>query len=141
MDLQMANQRDLLVLVIAPGTSVSEHLERRALVATPVRGELDDAVPGPLARRYRRIAEGVVIARTNRGERCADHREGAVQAVGDKLTAQLKEGGRVAAIFSEGALGVVRIGHKQDGSITWKFAFNASAPLLPDFEVADAFSL
>ena len=67
--------------------------------------------------------------------------QGAVQAVGDKLTAQLKEGGRVAAIFSEGALGVVRIGHKQDGLITWKYAFNASAPLLPDFEVADAFSL
>lgn len=67
--------------------------------------------------------------------------QGAVEAVGEALTSQLKEGGRIAAIFAEGALGVVRIGHKQDGSITWKFAFNATAPLLPEFEVADAFTL
>ena len=30
-----------------------------------------------------------------------------------------------------GALGVVRIGYKIDGRISWRFAFNAAAPVLP----------
>lgn len=67
--------------------------------------------------------------------------EGAVETVPDALLAQLRDGGRVAAIFSENALGVVRIGHKMDGDITWRFAFNASAPVLAGFENSHAFTL
>jgi protein-L-isoaspartate(D-aspartate) O-methyltransferase len=36
---------------------------------------------------------------------------------------------------------VVRIGYKLDGGISWRFAFNASAPVLPGFEKQAAFSL
>lgn len=46
---------------------------------------------------------------------------------------QLREGGRIGAIFLEGHLGVARIGHKLDGKISWRYSFNGSAPLLPGF--------
>lgn len=59
--------------------------------------------------------------------------EGAVETVPEAIEAQLKEGGRIGAVFLEGALGIVRIGHKIDGRIVWRFAFNAAAPLLPGF--------
>lgn len=67
--------------------------------------------------------------------------QGAVVEVPEALTEQLREGGRMACIFAEGALGVVRIGHKIDGAMNWRFAFNASAPVLPGFEKAAAFAL
>lgn len=67
--------------------------------------------------------------------------QGAVEQVPDALLAQLREGGRIAAVFSEGTLGVVRIGHKIDGAINWRFSFNASAPVLNGFEKNTAFAL
>jgi protein-L-isoaspartate(D-aspartate) O-methyltransferase len=67
--------------------------------------------------------------------------EGAVEVLPEGLVAQLKEGGRIVAIFMEGALGVVRIGHKIDGEITWRFAFNGAAPVLPGFEKTTEFAL
>ncbi len=67
--------------------------------------------------------------------------EGAIERFPDALDAQLREGGRVAAIFAEGALGVVRIGYKIDGRISWRFAFNAGAPLLKGFEAEQDFVL
>jgi protein-L-isoaspartate(D-aspartate) O-methyltransferase len=67
--------------------------------------------------------------------------QGAAEQVPDALLAQLREGGRIAAVFSEGTLGVVRIGHKIDGAINWRFSFNASAPVLAGFEKNNAFAL
>ncbi len=67
--------------------------------------------------------------------------EGAVEAVPNSLAEQLKDGGRIVAIFMEGALGVAKVGHFVDGRINWRFAFNATAPLLPGFEKEDAFAL
>ena len=67
--------------------------------------------------------------------------EGGVQSVPDALLAQLREGGRIACVFAEGNLGVVRIGHKLDGLINWRFAFNASAPVLAGFEKTAEFAL
>lgn len=67
--------------------------------------------------------------------------QGGVQQVPEALTAQLKDGGRIVAIFMDGALGSVRVGHAIDGAINWRFAFNGSAPLLPGFEAKRAFAL
>lgn len=67
--------------------------------------------------------------------------EGAVERIGDALMAQLKDGGRICALFADGALGSVRIGYKQNGSVSWRFAFNASAPVLPGFEHQEQFAL
>ena len=67
--------------------------------------------------------------------------EGGAEAFPPALEAQVKEGGRLAAIFMEGALGVARIGHKHDGKVTWRFSFNATAPVAPGFEAARGFVL
>ena len=67
--------------------------------------------------------------------------EGGVEALPEALLAQLKDGGRIAAIFVDGALGTVKTGVKQDGRVVWRFAFNAAAPLLPGFERARGFVL
>lgn len=65
--------------------------------------------------------------------------QGAAETVPDAILAQLKEGGRIAVLFSEGALGVARIGYKIDGSVSWRFDFNAAAPVVPGFEKARDF--
>lgn len=67
--------------------------------------------------------------------------EGGVEEVPDALLAQLKEHGRIACLFMEGALGVVRIGYKHNGAVSWRFAFNASAPVLAGFEKTRDFAL
>jgi len=67
--------------------------------------------------------------------------QGAVEQVPETLLDQLRDGGRIAAVFSEGTLGVVRIGHKIDGALNWRFSFNASAPVLAGFENTITFAL
>lgn len=67
--------------------------------------------------------------------------QGGVEQVPEGLLDQLKEGGRIGCVFMEGALGVARIGYKIDDDITWRFAFNASAPVLPGFAKEVAFTL
>ena len=67
--------------------------------------------------------------------------QGAVEQVPETLLAQLRDGGRIAAVFSEGTLGVVRIGHKIDGALNWRFSFNAGAPVLAGFENTITFAL
>jgi len=67
--------------------------------------------------------------------------QGAVEHLPEALIAQLKDGGRIGCLFAEGANGVVRVGYKMDGAVSWRFAFNASAPVLPGFERHRAFTL
>lgn len=67
--------------------------------------------------------------------------QGAVEEIPDAVLAQLKSGGRIAAIFAQGSLGVVRIGYKAGDRMTWRDAFNAGAPVLAGFARARAFSL
>ncbi len=66
--------------------------------------------------------------------------EGGVEHVPEAITDQLKDGGRIAALFMEGALGAVRVGYRQDGRVNWRDAFNATAPVLPGFASEAAFS-
>lgn len=65
--------------------------------------------------------------------------EGGVSHISETILAQLKDGGRIAGIFMDGALGEVRIGYKLDGRINWRRSFNAGAPVLEGFEKHDAF--
>ncbi|GLS87903.1 protein-L-isoaspartate O-methyltransferase [Cypionkella aquatica] len=67
--------------------------------------------------------------------------EGGVHDVPEALLSQLAEGGRIAAIYMQGPLGSVKIGHKADGRVSWRFAFNATAPVLAGFAKAPAFAL
>jgi len=67
--------------------------------------------------------------------------QGAVESVPDAILKQLKENGRIAAIFLDGSLGNCKIGHKSRGKVTWRLAFNAGAPLLEGFERPRVFAL
>jgi protein-L-isoaspartate(D-aspartate) O-methyltransferase len=67
--------------------------------------------------------------------------EGGVEAVPPALAAQLREGGRIGALFIEGALGIARVGYMADGRLTWRHAFNAAAPVLPGFAAPRSFAL
>ncbi len=67
--------------------------------------------------------------------------EGGVEEISEAVLSQLAEGGRIAAIFMQGALGTVKIGVKHAGQVSWRFAFNASAPVLPEFSAVRGFTL
>ena len=93
-------------------------------------------------------ADSVIVHRGALAEGAAEHGpydvitiEGAIETLPDALADQLKDGGRIAAIFADGALGTVRIGYKIDGRINWRDAFNAGAPILPGFARHRAFAL
>lgn len=67
--------------------------------------------------------------------------QGGVQRIPENLIDQVKDGGRIAAIFMDDALGICRIGYKSGGRVDWRFAFNAGAPLLDGFKEELAFVL
>ena len=67
--------------------------------------------------------------------------QGGVEVMPAALTDQLKEGGRIAAVFMDGALGEVRLGYKTNGVVTWRLAFNAAAPVLDGFRKQTGFAL
>ncbi len=67
--------------------------------------------------------------------------QGGVETVPPALLEQLREGGRIAALFMEGPLGVVRIGQKTAVGLSWRDVFHAAAPVLPGFARERAFEL
>lgn len=67
--------------------------------------------------------------------------EGAVEEIPAAILDQLKDGGRIGTIFMEGSLGIARIGHRLNGRINWRYAFNAHAPVLRAFTKERGFSL
>jgi len=67
--------------------------------------------------------------------------EGGVEDVPQALLEQIKEGGRIVCIFMEGRLGTVKMGYKLDGRVSWRFAFNAAAPVIAGFEKTTSFAL
>ncbi|WP_306455360.1 protein-L-isoaspartate O-methyltransferase family protein [Jannaschia donghaensis] len=67
--------------------------------------------------------------------------EGAVETVPETLTSQLAEGGRISAVFADGANGEVRVGTLIEGHLGWRYAFNATAPVLPGFSKSRGFVL
>lgn len=67
--------------------------------------------------------------------------EGGVEEVPAAILAQLKDGGRIGAVFMDGAVGTARIGYKAAGVVTWRPVFNAAAPVLPGFARPRGFAL
>jgi protein-L-isoaspartate(D-aspartate) O-methyltransferase len=65
--------------------------------------------------------------------------EGGIAKLPQAIADQLKDGGRIAAVFMAGALGEMRVGYKIDGVISWRMAFNATAPMLDGFEKKSGF--
>jgi protein-L-isoaspartate(D-aspartate) O-methyltransferase len=67
--------------------------------------------------------------------------EGGVGQVPAAILDNLKDGGRIGAVFMQGALGIAKIGHKSGKDVTWRYAFNASLPVLSGFETVTEFAL
>ena len=115
------------VVAVEEDDAMAAEAERRLLA-----GAVDNAavMTGPLAEGSARHGpyDAILI-------------EGAVEVLPDAIAAQLKEGGRIGCIFMEGRLGVARIGLRSAGGLSWRFAFNAAAPVLPGFAARHAFSL
>lgn len=65
--------------------------------------------------------------------------EGAVEVMPQALVDQLKPGGRIVAIFVEGAVGQARLGVRTEHGVGWRRVFDAIAPVLPGFAAAKAF--
>ena len=93
-------------------------------------------------------ADNVIVHTGALAEGAAEHGpydavliQGGVGELPAAIEAQLKDGGRIACLFMEGSLGTVRIGYKSGGVITWRFDFNAGAPVLPGFQKEAAFVL
>ncbi len=59
--------------------------------------------------------------------------QGGVEVVPQALLDQLKDGGRIGALFLDGALGTAKIGYKSADVVTWRPVFNAAAPVLDGF--------
>ncbi len=141
-------QPDELVLDLAAGlgysSAVMAQLAEAVIAVEPIESLADDAE----AALEGVGASNVVVERLPLVEGAPRHGpydvivvQGGVEVFPETLSEQLKEGGRVAAIFMDGALGVVRIGVKRQGIIRWRDAFNAAAPVLEGFNKERAFAL
>ena len=140
--------KDDLVLDIGSGLGYSAAVIARMAEAVVANEDDDTRVEEAQAILAELGADNVILHKGPLTKGAAEHGpydvitvQGAVEHLPDGLTDQLKEGGRMACLFMEGALGTVRVGYKIDGEMNWRFAFNAGAPVLPGFEAHRAFAL
>lgn len=141
-------QNDELVLDVACAQGYSTAIAAR--VAQMVIGVEEDEAMGSDAQVQlsEAGADNAIVHIGAMAEGAAEHGpydvimiQGGVEDIPATLLDQLRDGGRIAAIFMSGALGEVKIGYKTGGRISWRFAFNAGAPLLPGFAKAREFAL
>lgn len=141
-------ESDEMVLDVGAGYGYSSAvIARMAQVVVAV--EEDEAMAKEAQERLSEAgADNVIVHQGALADGAAEHGpfdviivQGGIARLPEAIEAQLKEGGRIACIFMDGALGTVRIGHKSGGVLNWRFAFNAGAPVLPGFEKEEAFAL
>lgn len=137
-----------LVLDVGCGLGYSAAVIAR-LAETVVAVEEDEALASDAQRILSEegVDNAVVIAGklVEGSVKCAPYDvitiEGGVEDVPETILAQLKDGGRIGAVFMEGAVGMARIGYKMGGRMTWRPVFNAAAPVLPGFAKPRGFAL
>jgi len=137
-----------LVLNIGCGLGYSAAVIAR-LAETVVAVEEDEALAADAQRILSEegVDNAVVVAGklAEGSAKCAPYDvitvEGGVEIIPEAVLAQLKDGGRIGAVFMDGAVGAAKVGYKTDGRITWRPVFNAAAPVLPGFHKARGFTL
>lgn len=137
-----------LVLDIGCGTGYSSALMQSMAQAVIGLEEDETLVKTAEAALARAGAETVVLVNGPLNAGATEHApydvmilQGGIEEFPQALIGQLAEGGRVCALFMDGALGVVRLGVRKGDVIGWRDIFNAAAPVLPGFAKAKAFSL
>jgi protein-L-isoaspartate(D-aspartate) O-methyltransferase len=131
---------DELVLDLGAGLGYSAAVLAR-LAEAVVAVEEDEAMAAEAEASLVEVgADNVAVVHAPLADGAARHGpydvilvEGAVEELPETITSQLKDGGRIACIFVDGHLGICRIGYRIDGVVSWRDAFNASAPVLPGF--------
>jgi len=140
--------QDDMVLDIGAGPGYSSAVTARMAEAVVALEEDPDLAREAQAALTELGVDNVIVQTGPLTDGAAEHGpydvimlQGAVEDLPVTITDQLKDGGRMAVLFQEGRLGVVRIGYKSDGTISWRFSFNAGAPVLPGFGRVASFSL
>ena len=140
--------QDELVLDIGAGygysSAVIAHMAQAVVALEEDNAMVEDAKEALVAAN----ADNVVIEHGSLFAGAAEHGpydviiiQGGVSHLPQAIISQLKEGGRIACLFMEDALGEVRIGYKMDEHISWRRSFNAGAPVLDGFERHIGFQL
>jgi len=129
-----------LVLEIAPGTGYTTALlARMAEAVVAVEEDPDLARDAEAALSAQEVDNAAVLTgplaegSARNGPYDAIVAFAGVEQVPQVILDQLKEGGRILALFMDGALGEVRMGVKTHGVVSWHMEFNATAPVLPGF--------
>lgn len=140
--------QDELVLDIGAGygysSAVIAHMAQAVVALEEDNAMIEEAKDALVAAN----ADNVVIEHGSLVAGAAEHGpydviiiQGGVSHLPQAIISQLKEGGRIACLFMEDALGEVRIGYKMDEHISWRRSFNAGAPVLNGFERHIGFQL
>ena len=141
-------QKDELVLDIGTGLGYSSAVI--SLIAEVVIAVEDDS---SLASEAEEIlseigADNVVVQVSKLIDGAPEHGpydvvilQGGVEEIPSSILKQLKNGGRVGAIFIEEGLGTAKIGFKLHDKINWRYSFNAAAPILTGFFKQKDFAL
>ncbi len=137
-----------MILDIAPGTGYSSaviaHMAEAVIAVEPDSSLADEAETALEAIGV----SNVVLERGPAAAGAAAHGpydaiiiQGGIESFPPALADQLKDQGRVCALFLDGNLGTVRLGIKHAGVIHWRDIFNAGAPLLDGFARERSFAL
>lgn len=137
-----------MVLDIAAATGYSSAVLAR-IAAAVVCVEPDAALAAEAeAALQAEGADAVILVHGPAAAGAADHGpfdaiivQCGVELFPEALVAQLKDGGRVGAVFMSGPLGVARLGIKHGGTLHWRDMFNATLPVLAEFRRTEEFSL
>jgi protein-L-isoaspartate(D-aspartate) O-methyltransferase len=135
-----------LVLEIAPGTGYTTALlARMAEAVVAVEEDADLARDAEAALLAQGVDNAAVLtgALTEGSARNGPYDVivlfAGVEVIPQTILDQLKEGGRIMALFMQGPLGEVRMGVKTHGIVAWHMEFNATAPVLSGFARAPSF--
>ena len=141
-------QGDELVLDIGSGLGYSAAVIGKVCEAVVALEEDDDMASNSETILATEGCLNVAVLQGTLSEGVAKHApfdviviEGAVEEISDELVKQLADGGRIAAIFSQKGQGVMRVGYKAQGKISWRFVCNAYAPVLAGFHKTHSFLL
>lgn len=131
---------DDLVLDLAPGTGYSSAVLSR-LAAAVVAVEPNETYQAQAVENFAALdVDNVIISTGDPVAGDAGHGpydviliNGAVERVSPDLLDQLKDGGRLVAIFGDGVSGQCRVVVKAGNSTSNRYVFDATAPILGGF--------
>jgi protein-L-isoaspartate(D-aspartate) O-methyltransferase len=138
---------DDLVLDVAPGTGYTTAL-LSLLAAAVVSVEADEALSAQLRENVSSLdADNVIVVEDNSAKGDSSHGPydvifvaGAVEQVPSELAEQLKDGGRLVAIFRAENTGKCRVMVRAGDTFSQRFVFDADGPLVAGFEARREFA-